>query len=461
MFCFLVVILFACSGKKGSYDEEIIVVSQECVKYCIRNVKIFTGKDQELTNEKDVYIANGKIDKITDASSSIIIDGGEIVDGKGKVLMPGFIDSHVHLAGSGSVPWDNVKPNIDYNLKAYLFAGITTVYDLGGMAKSTRKIGNQIKEGKKIGPQVFNTHVPITVLGSHPIPLAKETAPYPLNKLVDKMVPTIGSPDEAEALISKYVEHEIDYVKVICDQLPSGTKEMSFKQLEAIVKVAHDKGYKVFVHVGSAQNAIDAVQAKADVLAHGIVRDELTEEQAEIIAKSKVPVIYTIAGFENVYRISSGEFEASKWDSILLPQEILKPICGVHGEDFNSAPVLKDFAKDVRNNKKYWKENFRKLHKAGVSILVGTDSSLPGTYTGSTYFQEIKTLKLYGMSNYEILTGATFQNAKLLEEDPSFGIIKVGARADLLLLNDNPLVNLNTIENPAMIIANGLVVNRK
>lgn len=457
----LILLTVGCGGKKGSYDEGIISVENQESEICIRNVRLFVGNADELTSEKDVYLSGGIIQEIRNSTGERLDYSGRTYEAKGKILMPGLIDSHVHLAGSGAVPWQNVKPNINYNLKAYLYAGITTVYDLGGVANSTRKIANKIREGKIVGPQVYNTHVPITVKGSHPIPLAKETAPFPLNKLVDKLVPTINSPEEAELLIEKYTANPIHYVKVICDQLPTGSKEMNLDQLSAIVKASHKKGYKVFVHVGSSKNAMDAIKAGADVLAHGIVRDALTDEEAKFIAESKVPIIYTLAGFENVHQISSGEYQASKWDSILIPKEVLNPICGIHGKAFNDAPVLKDFASDVNTNRKFWKENFRKLHKHGVSILVGTDSSLPGTYTGTTYYQELKMLKEYGLSNFEVLSGATYKNATLIKNEPDFGIIKKGCRADLLLLNNNPLVDLNAVENPALIIANGLVVNRK
>ena len=139
------------------------------------------------------------------------------------------------------------------------------------------------------------------------------------------------------------------------------------------------------MHVGSAQNAVDAVNAGADVLAHGIYRSALSDADAKTIAKKNVPVIYTLAGFVNVLRIADGEYAANSLDSMLLPHEILEGVSLEAGKKINETEVMKDFVRDVRANAGFWKKNFELLRKNGVKILVGTDSALPGTYPGSTY----------------------------------------------------------------------------
>ena len=71
------------------------------------------------------------------------------------------------------------------------------------------------------------------------------------------------------------------------------------------------------------------------------------------------------------------------------------------------------FFEDVAANNPQWEHNFKLLYKHGVRILVGSDSNLPGTYAGATYIQELFELKQYGMSNYDILSGATYFNSIL------------------------------------------------
>ena len=94
-------------------------------------------------------------------------------------------------------------------------------------------------------------------------------------------------------------------------------------------------------------------------------------------------------------------------------------------------------------------------------MLVGTDSNLPGTYAGSTYFQEIDLLSEYGLSNFDILRGATFLNSKLFLEKPNFGLVEEGMKANLLLIDGNPLENLDLLKQPYLILKAGNIIQRK
>ena len=426
----------------------------------LKNVDIFNGKDSVLIRNKDVLIENGQITNIKDVIDAA---GGawKSIDCKGKTLMPGLIDAHVHLSGSGCVAWDKVPADIAYNLSAYLYAGITTVYDLGGLAGDLGKVQQDVKNHHILGPDIYHTHIPITVKNSHPIPLTEEMLPFPLKSMVNTISPTINKVEEADKVIGNYVKQGVDYVKIICDQIPPGSPEMSYNQLKALIDVAHKRNKKVFVHIGSPENAVNAVKAGADVLAHGVWRGKLKPEQADIIAKANIPVIYTLAGFHNVKAIYNGTFEPSQHDHNLVPKNILDPVTGENGKDVRDQKIMNLFFKDVDTQSPFWLANFKMLYERGVPILVGTDSNLPGTYAGSTYFQELNTLSEFGMSNYDILKGATYLNSKIFIDNPDFGTIAIGKQANMLLLNGNPLEDLNWIEAPEYIFLNGQIVIKR
>lgn len=451
----LIVVMAACS--QSNY-ETIISTENDVRPTLIRNVNIFNGRDNVVTENQDVLIQEGVIFAISDKIN--VEDRFKVIDGKGKTLMPGLIDAHVHLSGSGAVPWEEVKADVEYNLQAYLYCGITTVYDLGGLAGDISDIAEEVASGKVVGPSVYNTHIPITVKNGHPIPLTKIMLPWPLKHFVNLLAPTIEDPSEAPELIESYVSNDIDYVKIICDQIPPGSPEINFEQLHALISESHQVGKKAFVHIGSPENAVNAIKAGADVLAHGVWRGELSEEQADYIARSGVPIIYTASGFVNVAAIHHSEFEPGVMSEKLVHSTILDPVTLGKGKDVHSQEVMNAFFEDVSNQLPFLKSNFQRLHKKGVPILLGTDSNLPGTYAGATYFQEIDVLKSYGMSNFEILSGATYLNAKAFLDDPQFGLVSEGKKADLLLLDGNPLVDIDFVKKPDLIFKSGRIINK-
>lgn len=454
IFIFLFFLLLGCGSP---YNNVLVEAESTQGPILIKGVSIFNGRDSTLLLEKDVLIENGLI---ADISIGIERDDVLIIDGSNKTLMPGLIDAHVHLTGSGAVPWENVMADEEYNLSAYLYAGITTIYDLGGLGGSLEKLSNRVAEGKILGPSIYHAHIPITTKDSHPIPLSEEILPWPLSAMVSSISPVIEKPEEAEKLIAKYVKKEVDYVKIICDQIPAGSPEMSFELLKALIDESHKLNFKALVHIGSPENAIDALRAGADALAHGIWRGELTASQADQIADFQKPIIYTVAALQNVSEIKNGAFSPAPMDTFLVPQSILAPVTGENGFDVKNQPVMNAFFEDVASKNSYLEKNFQLLAERGVPIILGTDSSLPGTYAGSTFHQELAALNQLGLSNYEVLKGATYLSSRLFLENPNFGLVEKRQRADLLLIDGNPLQDLSLLKDPALIISRGRIVNR-
>lgn len=446
-------------GNKKHYAKKLVEKKASKEPILIKNVSIFNGKDQLLSEPKDVLLSNGIIKKI----STVIESAGKnykIIDGSNKTLMPGLIDAHVHISGSGAVPWKNIAANEAYNLSAYLYAGITTVYDLGGIASKLQKLSQKVERGTVLGPSFYHCHIPMTIKNSHPIPLTQEMLFWPLSALINQIAPTIDSVDEAPKAIAKYLKNGVSYVKLTSDQIPEGSPEMSFEQIQALSEEAHRNNRNVFIHIGSPENAVNAAEAGVDIIAHGVWRGKLTEEQADRIAACNIPVIYTLAGFQNVAQIYEGNYQPNKIDRLLVPAAILDPVTGKNGLDVKKKKAMGSFFETVHRNRPHWQHNFQLLKERGVRIIVGTDSSLPGTYAGASYFQEIDALKGFGLSNYEILSGATYNASKLFLDNPDFGIVAEGKKANLLLLNGNPLVDLAVVKTPEMIFLKGDRINR-
>lgn len=443
-------------GLVASSKENLISTSEVYPRIVVSNVAIFDGVNEKIQEHKDIFITDGIIDTIVEFGI-LDYDGRHVIDGKGKTAMPGLIDAHVHIQSNGSVPWAKVKYKPQPVLDASLYCGITTIFDLGGFASKSAKLEQKRARGKIVAPVIYNTHAPITIPGAHPIPASKEALPFPFNKMVDKLMPTVSSMEEAKSVIDKYVKQDIDYVKVICDQLPPGTPEMNKETLKWIVDEIHLQGFKAVVHIGSAENAINA---GADILAHGILRGSLTDAEAKKIADSKIPIIYTLYAFEFTEQLGRGAYVPNQIDSVLVPQKLLSGISGEEGKQVENSHVVHSFASSLTNEKDKWKENLQLLLKYNANIIVGTDAGAPGYYHGTAILHELDELKKYGLSNYQILTGATSRAALAYFSNPDFGSITQGNRADLLLLSSNPLEELSVVKFPEMIVTNGRIVKR-
>lgn len=464
--CFILLTLLcvqAANAQKTGWPQMIQKVESP-PSILFTQVRIFDGENPVLSVPMDVLVGGSKsggyhITSIMDGGTGKVVSTETLViAGNGMTLMPGLIDTHTHLSGDISPPWAHQKPNLPKQLEAYVSCGITTVYELGGLSSKTKKLAKKTESRKELGPQIFCTHLPITAPGGHPIPITEVIAQWPLNKLAGKLIPQVDTPEEAREVVKKYAKKNVPYVKAICDQAPPGSPEMKEDVLRAIAEEAHAHGMKLFVHIGSADNAITAVRAGADVLAHCVYRDQLTEAQAKEIAASGAVMIATQAGFENVAHMCGGEYHADAMEQATIPASILAGVEGDTARAFCAMPVLGAFASNVQAHQADWQVNMTLLRAAGVHMLTGTDSAIPGCYPGGTFHREIDVLSAMGFSNFEILTGATSRAAKLFLEKPGFGVVLEGNRADLLLIDGNPLEDITAVHRIQKVVLNGQVI---
>jgi imidazolonepropionase-like amidohydrolase len=214
------------------------------------------------------------------------------------------------------------------------------------------------------------------------------------------------------------------------------------------------------VHVGSSENAINAIKAGADVLAHGIYRGKLSEEDAKFIAESKIPIIYTLFVFELSAQLTEGIYNPTQFDSLLLDQKILKGITTNQALQIKNYPVIHAITSNLVNERENWRSNLDLLRKYGAKIIVGTDSGTPGLGHGTAIYHEIDELLKYGLTNYEVLRAATYLSSSTYMDKPSFGFLNEGFEADMLLLNNNPLQEINAVKYPSLIFTNGLIFKR-
>jgi imidazolonepropionase-like amidohydrolase len=375
---------------------------------------------------KAVLIENGKISSIEDASE--VGTDWTRLDAAGLYLLPGLIDVHAHLIA----PMDSVLEPFDYGYfldcvfshyavhrRDYLESGVTAVRDDGGPAVQLFKMRGRIAAHEWGGPRLFSVGRLVTAPHGHPV--ATIWKPFPALIREGAILA-----DNHESLIRglelNYREGPPDAAKFIYGTIGEAPERLSPDLLKEGIAWA------------TARHLISVVHA------------ETTEEVREAIADAAT-------GVEHVASV-----EAVPQDLLDLIHEKRPYLDPTFGE-FNTAETLRKVDEKKREADMQVKYGFvRQMRDAGGVMVIGTDAPLVKYGTG--YQDELKQFEAAGFSRPEILTYATVNNAAYLGAAQSLGRVEAGFNADLILVKDNPLQNLDTLRKPEFVIRDGIVVVR-
>lgn len=424
----------------------------------LRDVHVFPATGRELLPHHDVLVRDGRIESIT-PTGTVSPDDLQVIEGGGRTLLPGFIDVHTHLMANPAPPWAPARMDPEHNLAAWLYAGVTTIYDLGGNAKTSLALRRRVDSGALPGPRILFTDSAIMIRGGHPVPFVK-TLPWPVGWLYLRTLSQIDGPQDAEAAVAALQAKGVDFIKVMCDAVPPDSPSMDEETLRAVVEAAHRRGLKVFAHVGRAADAVLAVRAGADVLAHGPYQSVLSDEEVAEIARAGVPVAYTLATWQTADDLLEGRFVPSALDREIAPPEVLDSFTGAAGARLAEAPVFGETLRKAQQHSAEWPRAVRRLHEAGVPLLVGTDSPMVALVAGASFHRELQRLHLAGVPAVEVLLGATSRAARLLTSEPEFGTIEPGKIADMVLLDGDPLEDITATSRIHLVVRHGRVVER-
>lgn len=400
-------------------------------KILINNVEIFNGKDAK-TIKGNVLIENNIITKIS--TEGIITDRSgftQIIDGKGKFLMPGMIDAHVHLLFE-SIPQMQAMMS-DFamlNLIAakaaekQLLRGFTTVRDLGGGSLTLAKA---IDMGLASGPRVYSSGAFISQTGGHgdfglptDVPRKIGELSYPER---NGMVAVADGADNVLMRTREQLRQGATQIKLMAgggvssNYDPLDVTQYTEAEFKAAVSAAENWGTYVTVHAYTPDAIKTAIKAGVKCIDHGQLADE---ETAKLMAEKGI--WWSLQPF-----IDNGESRFPEGSPNRLKQDEMR-----QGTD-----IAYSFAKKY-NIKTAW----------GTDILFDAKEA---TKQGS----KLSALTRW-YTPYEILKMATSSNAELLrmsgKRDPyqkgKLGEISVGAYADLILVNGSPLENIKLVENP-------------
>jgi imidazolonepropionase-like amidohydrolase len=426
----------------------------------VRNVRVFDAREGTLVARlQDVVARDGRIAAIE--PPSVAAPGAVEVDGRGGTLLPGLIDIHTHTGSTPRPPWQvGALPDIDDNLGAFLYAGVTTVLDLGNLTPAIFRTRERVTSGALLGPTLYAAGPVFTAPGGHPAEVLRAWLPWYLRWYVlPRATREVAQPDEARRAVELLLVEHPNVLKIAVDTGAEGTvPRLDPATIAAIVGAGHAAGVRSIAHIGSSGEAIDVVRGGVDALAHSPWREPISDEAVAVIAAAHVPVVPTLTIWDAASAPRSGPA-----DFLPIEREV------AHREDLAALlapfpaldPETAAFVRVAAAAHEARRQNVAKLRAAGVPLLVGSDGCNAGQFPGAGLHRELAALVQAGLPPGEALRAATWENARFLGgEGADFGEISLGKRADLVLVDGDPTADISALGRISRVILGGTVLER-
>ena len=471
----------------------------------IEHVTIVSPERLSPMRDATVVIRDDRIVSITPRPSSRFAGGPgtsvEVIDGKGLYLAPGLIDSHVHTSGvPGMNPAQLAPPDIaqaarEQIPRSYLYFGFTTLIDLISVPQLVEQWN-----AREVRPDLyFCGGAPIP--GGYPtgyVPKADLTRDFPymiVERGEESTAPEGVDPatHTPEAVISRMKADGALCVKTFYERGFGEVDEMPAPRLDtirALVKAAHVVHMPVFIHANGTDAQEFAVQAGADIIAHGLWHWNGEQQATVLTARARTILDSVLAanmGWQPTMQVLYGERDlfdpsylsdpmltrvvpasALEWygspegqwfHDFLAPIVLPKPLLENHdpSEQWNFARSA--FGAPIARNANATR--YMAAHQA--RILFGTDTPSAPTYAnppGLNGWMEMRRLIEAGLTPAQVFRAATLSNAAALGLSQEIGTVQPGMRANLLLLRMDPTQTIQAYDEIVKVILHGRVLDR-
>ena len=445
------------------------VTSARAEKIALVNGTLINPMTEVVLPGAHVLIDNDRVVGFGDEITFDLPKDARKIDCKGKFILPGYIDTHIHFFQSGDlftrpdaadlnsvrpykdeVAW--VKSHVNDVLARYLRCGITSVVDVGGPFWNfeVRKTANATAKAPRVA-----------VAG----PLISSVSREKLD-LGDPPIVKIDSPDQAREFVGKLAAQNPDLVKIWYivdkDHPVDGFRPI----IRATVEESHAHKIRVAVHATELETARAAVEEGADILVHSVIDKAVDDAFVKLLEDHGTILCPTLVVFERYGRTFSHQLNLTREEKAWGNPEVIASL------DVTKIPAdkLPDRIKTAladpnavldRIQKTYAVAlpNLKTLEDAGITIAAGTDAGNIGTIHGPALFREFQLMKEAGLTNMQILQSATVNAAKLFGGDTGAHIGKIdnGYFADLVILKSNPVDDIANASDIDTVIKNGVV----
>jgi len=387
-----------------------VAAAQQPAQLVIANVRVFTGA--RVIDRATITVADGKILSIAAAPPA---RGTVTIDGTGKTALPGLIDAHVHLL-TGITEADArafVSDALSERLQAFLRHGVTTVKSASDPTDLILGIRQDLRDGTRAGPRLLVVGPAFTARGGHPAStVCRGDAWCRANRAAE-----VDSEEQARREVRRFAQSGVDAIKVVYSsgepEFNSSFPKLSLEIVRAIVDEARSFSLPVTAHVTEESMALEVLAAGVSGVEHG----------------PNAPL-----------------------DADALARALKSP-------ERSLVPTLATLAARTTPSLQLRSQTIAALHKAGVRIVVGTDTrqQMP---PGLSTIQEIELLVKAGLSPEAALKAATTVAARHLGLEKEIGTLATGMSADMLLVRGDPLRNIADLHQVDAVVQRGRIVFR-
>ncbi|HEX2139673.1 MAG TPA: amidohydrolase family protein [Woeseiaceae bacterium] len=406
----------------------------------IENVTLIDGTGKPPVSEAWVHVDGERITAVGRAGVRPPA-ATETIDAAGKFLIPGLVDMHIHLSGGPRGERSADREAGELALHGYLYSGVTSIYDAGNDPEYILSLREDERSGELVAPRIFSTIGTVT---------------YPESHGSGGGATLVESWPEARKKLDEHIARKPDVLKLTYEERGWGSRPMIPKLpidlLQHIVEYYNDHGIRTTVHVSGEPAARDAIFAGVDTLAHPVIVGPVSESFARLMGAKKIPMVTTLTIGERYSRLAKHPeyLEQPLYQAVLPAEEIERLQTEVSQEYADRSwtwwmEIMTPIAQ----------ENLRQIHEAGGVLVLGTDQS-----TGPDVHREMELLVDAGIPPLDVLRIATLNGAVFLGKAEELGSIEEGKLADMVLLEADPVADIDNAKRIDTVIKNGRIIDR-
>lgn len=365
--------------------------------FVVSDVTVIDGTGSDPKPHQWVQVIDGRIKRII----GLPVPGETVIDGAGKFLIPGLIDVHVHVRGGGG--WgEKPAPNVEMGLaglRAYIDAGVTTVFDAGNSPDFIYGLRARERAGEIVSPRLFTTG---QMAGTS---LFRGSAPD-----------TMAAWDEVDSRLDRLLALKPDLLKFSFERFGKIPGEIIAavppETMQRAVRYVRRKGLRTTIHITDERIASIVVAAGMTTLEHPVITAPISDEFASVMVRKKIPFATTLSVFDDL--------KTMMWPDWTAPMRSVAMA------------------------------NVRKLSEQGGIAVIGSDNWDP-TMT----LREIEVVGETGLDPRQVMRIATLNGAIFVNRHREFGSVQSGKRADLVLLDGDPVADLRNLRRVVAVFKNG------